>query len=497
MQSFTTLRQSPSVKLRVAVCALVIGISLQRLFLANSNVDGPPSVETASLKKSSHAIMPAEEIDPEAYYVFDNSCLEPTGLYQWTVRVTSKRRFWKSEPKAIKFLVYHGASGFVFHNISVIHDQQLDVARAGVQKRKGTYMLLANTHANNYHIICDLLLPAFRARLTTRINGLLIPEGCVDCWRGRLPLQSLGLDMMNLEVVYPLENATSMAVPMCFDRLIIQRFEEKAYYIRKGRFSKFWPREIFVGFRDSARDYFQTLLQEVENVQPDASGTNTEVAITVGIQISTRNKTTGNSIGVAQTSHNQSSKPVLSWMSRSTLHRRITNEREIVAQLSKYFHVNMLDFDAGLTTEQAMAYVMNTDVLIGLHGAGLAYTAFLPDRAMLVELRSNYGNRMFINMASSMDVPYYALSLAGCIGPGENDVFTLPLSMVGDMTEEIYSAYLLERLLFSQGRNLSSGECEFPQLIEPCGYLSPINESRCYLQPLWDDWFQCAWHDRC
>ena len=480
-------------RLRVAMCAVVIGISLQRLFLANSNVDGPPSIETASLKKSSHAIMPAEEIDPEEYRVLDNSCLEPTGLYQWTVRVKSKRFFWEPPKTSFEFRVFIGGGDFVSHNITVIHDQRLDVARAGVQKRNGTYMLLGNTLANNYHIICDLLLPAFRARHKTRINGLLIPEGCVDCWHGRLPLQSLGLDMMNLAVVYPLENATSMAVPMCFDRLIIQRFEEKAYYIRKGRFSKFWPREIFVGFRD----YFRKLLQEVESVQPDASGNDDEVAISVGIQISTRNKTTGNNIGVAQTSHNQSSKPVLSWMSRSTLHRRITNEQEIVAQLSKYFHVNMLDFDAGLTTEQAMAYVMNTDVLIGLHGAGLAYTAFVPDRAMLVELRSNYGNRMFINMASSMDVPYYAMSLAGCIGPGEDDVFTLPLSTVGDITEEIYSAYLHERLLFSQGQNLSSGKCEFPQPIEPCGHLSPINESRCYLQPLWGDWFQCAWHDRC
>ena len=235
----------------------------------------------------------------------------------------------------------------------------------------------------------------------------------------------------------------------------------------------------------------------MEEVQPDASGNNTDVAITVGIQSSTRNETPGHSIDVAQTSHNQISKPVLSWMSRSTLHRRITNEQEIVAQRSKYFHVNMLDFNAGLTTEQALAYVMNTDVLIGLHGAGLAYTAFLPDRAMLVELRSNYGNRMFINMASSMDIPYYAMSLEGCIGPGENDVFTLPWSTVGDMTEDIYSAYLHERLLFSQGQTLSSGECEFPQPIEPCGHLSPTNESRCYLQRVGGHWFQCAWHDWC
>ena len=177
--------------------------------------------------------------------------------------------------------------------------------------------------------------------------------------------------------------------------------------------------------------------------------------------------------------------------------RCITNEKDAVAQLSKYFHVKLLDFSAGLTTEQAIACIMHTDVLVGLHGAGLAYTAFLPDRAMLVELRSNYSNRMFINMASSMNVPYYAISLGGCIGPGENDVFTLPSSTVRVMTEEIYRAYVHEKFLFSQEPIASSGECEFPHPIEPCGRLSSTNKSRCYLQQQKDGWLQCAWHDWC
>ena len=251
---------------------------------------------------------------------------------------------------------------------------------AGVQMRKGMYMVLANTHANNYHIINDFLLQAFRAWVKTRINGLLIPVGCVDSWRGRLPPQAMMIDNLNLTVVYPLENETSVDAPMCFDRLIIQQFEEVPYHIRKGRFSRSWPREIFVDFRDSAHDYVRKLLQS-EEVERGAPRNMTDVAKTVGVR------------NVVQTSSNDNSKPVLSWMSRLAgdlcLGRCITNEKDAVAQLSKYFHVKVLDSSAGLTTEQALACIMHTDVLVGLHGAGLAYAAFLPDRAMLVELRRN------------------------------------------------------------------------------------------------------------
>jgi hypothetical protein len=179
----------------------------------------------------------------------------------------------------------------------------------------------------------------------------------------------------------------------------------------------------------------------------------------------------------------------------SCVGRCITNEQDAVAQLSKYFRVNVLNFSAGLTTEQAMAHIMETDVLIGLHGAGLAYSAFLPDRAMVVELRGSYGNRFFINMASSVNVPYYSMSLSGCVGPGENDVYTLPMSTVLDMTEEIHGAFREEEILFARGGQPEpSGQCDIPQQIEPCGHLSSTNVSRCYLHPWQEEWWQCPFY---
>ena len=188
---------------------------------------------------------------------------------------------------------------------------------AFAQRKKGTYMLQSNTHANNFHIINDLSLPAFRAWHQLGITGLLIPEGCVDCWNGRLPLQSILLDMMNLTVVYPLENATSMDAPMCFDRLILQRFEEQPYYTRKGRFSRFWPRALFAGFCAHTHGYFRRALElEYEEVKRDASENSTDLNEARGNKTLMRQEllpVPGSSIDVAQTSN--LSKPVLSWMS--------------------------------------------------------------------------------------------------------------------------------------------------------------------------------------
>ena len=125
-------------------------------------------------------------------------------------------------------------------------------------------------------------------------------------------------------------------------------------------------------------------------------------------------------------------KPVLSFLSRSSncSKRCITNEQGALVEFSKYFHVNLLDFSTGLTTKQAMLYIMETDVLIGLHGAGLGFTSVLPYRAMVVELRSRYGERFlyFMNMAPSLNLLHHAVSLRGPrIGRAPSDVFTLPV----------------------------------------------------------------------
>lgn len=422
------------------------------------------------------------------YHVLHDACIEWNGLHQWTIRSSKVYR-----NKAIKLRTLIGGNEYVHEHFRIVKDKTL-LNRAGntnnsnIRIQMGTYMICRNTYANNFHIINDILLPVFRVyRQIVDLRSLMVPRGCVDCWKGRLPIQDLGLEMMNLSVLYPMEDFVSnITALMCFERIVIQRHQEMPYYRRNARFSKFYSQELFADFRDAMKDYIQTLLPLRDDLEYNTS-------------ISSIPKTNESS-GVRN-------KPVLSWMSRASdicYGRCISNKEDAIASLSKYFHVNLLDFSKGLTTLQALAYIQQTDVLIGMHGAGLAYTAFLPDQAILVEIRGNYSNRMFINMASSLNIPYYALSLYGCIDPGTNDVYTLPSDAISTLTEEIYGAYLHEKQKLAEGDlRISDGKCEFPQPVEPCGHLSATNKSRCYLHKRWDwrtlhrSWFQCTWHKNC
>jgi len=449
---------------------------------------------TGTTSNTSWHFMRSSALDSEdEYRIFDNACLEAKGSEPnaWTIRVPKTSVSAHDQPladqeRSFEYRIFLGEKGFVMDKYEVIQDDELfKITTHGADSsrtRAGTYMLMANTHANNYHIINDILLPTFRAFQKTFITGLLVPEGCVECWNQRLSIQKMGFDMMNLTVVYPMEHYITNTTPMCFDRLIIQRFSEMPYYWRIGRFSQVWPHSLFLDFRESVHEYIRTLRKSDIDIGRSQSEPNTT-------NLAIQNDTTSER------------RPLLSWMSRKPSDkcdgRCITNKEAAVEQLSKYFEVKMLDFSTGLTNEQALSYIMKTDVLVGLHGAGLAYIAFLPDQAMVVELRGEYSNRMFINMASSVDVPCYAVSLVGCIGPGENNVYTLPADTVESMATEIYDAYNLETLKFSQGQSISSGECEFPQPVEPCGHLSSSDQARCYLHLRDSTWWQCSWHDRC
>lgn len=79
---------------------------------------------------------------------------------------------------------------------------------------------------------------------------------------------------------------------------------------------------------------------------------------------------------------------------RSTPHRRILNQEELAAaieQESNHFLVQLVDFQKQNFLDQ-LKIVHNTDILIGIHGAGLAHTLFLPDWAVLYELHACQDN---------------------------------------------------------------------------------------------------------
>jgi protein O-GlcNAc transferase len=74
---------------------------------------------------------------------------------------------------------------------------------------------------------------------------------------------------------------------------------------------------------------------------------------------------------------------------RNTKYRKIINLEELVKTLrmkSKRFNVKTIDFSHQMPFKKQLEVTANTDILIGMHGAGLTHTLFLPDYAVLFEL---------------------------------------------------------------------------------------------------------------
>ena len=74
---------------------------------------------------------------------------------------------------------------------------------------------------------------------------------------------------------------------------------------------------------------------------------------------------------------------------RQTKHRNIVNLDELVSVLqkkNKNFLVRKVHFSHRMPFLEQIAVSANTDVLIGMHGAGLTHCLFLPDDAVLFEL---------------------------------------------------------------------------------------------------------------
>lgn len=91
---------------------------------------------------------------------------------------------------------------------------------------------------------------------------------------------------------------------------------------------------------------------------------------------------------------------------RLATRRRMLNEDELFPILQRYgFEI----VDAEKTSLEQMARLLaGADMLLSLHGAGLANMLFLPDGAQLVELRhqDDSGNNAYFAMAHALELPY-------------------------------------------------------------------------------------------
>lgn len=75
-------------------------------------------------------------------------------------------------------------------------------------------------------------------------------------------------------------------------------------------------------------------------------------------------------------------------LSRGTTYRSILNEKEIVDALLKEdgYYVQRVVYDRTVSFTKQLEITHNTDVFIGMHGAGLTHLLFLPDWAAVFEV---------------------------------------------------------------------------------------------------------------
>lgn len=75
-------------------------------------------------------------------------------------------------------------------------------------------------------------------------------------------------------------------------------------------------------------------------------------------------------------------------LSRQTSYRNILNEENLIAGLrrNKSYDVRRTVFGKNLRFIDQLEIIRNTDIFIGMHGAGLTHLLFLPDWAGVFEL---------------------------------------------------------------------------------------------------------------
>lgn len=83
-----------------------------------------------------------------------------------------------------------------------------------------------------------------------------------------------------------------------------------------------------------------------------------------------------------------SSKIRITLLSRNTKYRNIINENELIEELKKNsnYHVQKVVYNNLIPFKTQLEITRNTDIFIGMHGAGLTHFLFLPDWAVGFEL---------------------------------------------------------------------------------------------------------------
>ncbi|XP_077982080.1 EGF domain-specific O-linked N-acetylglucosamine transferase-like isoform X2 [Glandiceps talaboti] len=95
-------------------------------------------------------------------------------------------------------------------------------------------------------------------------------------------------------------------------------------------------------------------------------------------------------------------------LSRNTKHRNIVNQDELVAAMKneKDLIVNVVEYNRNINFLEQLKITHNSDIFIGMHGAGLTHLLFQPDWGVLFELYNCEDPRCYKDLTSLRGTEY-------------------------------------------------------------------------------------------
>ncbi|KAL3852256.1 hypothetical protein ACJMK2_015922 [Sinanodonta woodiana] len=95
-------------------------------------------------------------------------------------------------------------------------------------------------------------------------------------------------------------------------------------------------------------------------------------------------------------------------LSRNTKYRNILNQDELVSALKTVgeFEVKLVEYNLNMPFLEQMKISHNSDILIGIHGAGLTHLLFQPDWAVIFEIYNCEDEHCYLDLARLRGVKY-------------------------------------------------------------------------------------------
>jgi len=351
----------------------------------------------------------------------------------------------------------------------------------------GTTIVVEPHHPdNNFHLHNDFMIGLLYKVMKSESRHvdtlrLYLAHGSKTRYNKRVVAYD-ALNSLFDEILYPLEDVLTNNGSVCFNRLVWGKLIVPYY----GEIGRFGADNKWKGVVPQIRDWIfeaHGIARESTQRAPDKL-----------------NRT--------------KQRPKVTWIDRPCLgntdSRCIRNEAQIISSLSSRFDVEVLSFNRenarSHQLHKMLSIMSETDVLIGMHGAGLGHIAYLPPTAIVVEIKGNNNRhrlKIFLNMASKQDIGYYLFDAQKVATDRANPGVLLTDAHMHRFADDLWAVWNLEvkrRVEIEKNNTYHDllNKCLFPQYLSDT-ILSSFNVSRCYLEQtmLTRKWYQCTHYNDC